>query len=177
MNQWLKSCSCSLAAFAAAVCWRTAAANDQSGAAPRGASGVIGSIQGKGSSVTISPDGDYSLTAPGISGVVIRSDVEADVDSRVLRSSAYPRHTAVQSDFRNDFGAGSTLTVTHTGLAGTPDLVCTLRLFRDQSWGEIEVNVVNTTNRAISVSSIRALHATAGPVISWDNSKIRLKSE
>ena len=166
MNQWLKSCSCSLAAFAAAVCWRTAAANDQSGAAPRGASGVIGSIQGKGSSVTISPDGDYSLTAPGISGVVIRSDVEADVDSRVLRSSAYPRHTAVQSDFRNDFGAGSTLTVTHTGLAGTPDLVCTLRLFRDQSWGEIEVNVVNTTNRAISVSSIRALHATAGPVIS-----------
>ena len=166
MNQWLKSCSCSLAAFAAAVCWRTAAANDQSGAAPRGASGVIGSIQGKGSSVTISPDGDYSLTAPGISGVVIRSDVEADVDSRVLRSSAYPRHTAVQSDFQNDFGAGSTLTVTHTGLAGTPDLVCTLRLFRDQSWGEIEVNVVNTTNRAISVSSIRALHATAGPVIS-----------
>jgi alpha-galactosidase len=150
MNQSSKSWSCCLAAFAAVVCWRTAAANDQSRA--------IGSIQGKNSSVTISSDGDYSITSPGIPGAVIRSDVEAEVDSRVLRSSSYPRHTAVQS--------GSTLTVTHTGLAGTPDLVCTIKLFPDQSWGEIEVKVVNTTDRAISVSSIRAVHATAGPVIS-----------
>jgi alpha-galactosidase len=166
MNQWLKSYSCCFAAFAAVICWRTAAANDQSRGAPREVLGTIGSIQGKSSSVTISPDGDYSITSPDIPGVVLRSDVEADVDSRVLRSGAYPRHIAVQSDFQNDFGAGSILTVTHTGLARTPDLVCTIRLFQDQSWGEIEVNVVNTTDRAIAVSSIRALHATAGPVIS-----------
>ena len=166
MKQSSKSWSCCLAAIAAVVCWRAAAANDQSRAAPREESGTIGSIQGRSSSVTISSDGDYAIASSGIPGVVIRSDVEAEVDSRVLRSSAYPRHTAVQSDFQNDFGTGSTLTVTHTGLAGTPDLVCTIRLFANQSWGEIEVKVVNTTDRPISVSSIRALHATAGPVIS-----------
>jgi alpha-galactosidase len=165
MNQWLKSYSCCFAAFGAVVCWSTAPASDQSRAATREASGAIGSIQGKSASVSVSSDGDYSITSPGVPGAVIRSDVEADVDSRVLRSSAYPRHTVEQSDLQDDFGTGSTLTVTHTGLPGTPDLVCTIRLFRDQSWGEVEVNVVNTTDRAISVSSIRALHATAGPVI------------
>jgi hypothetical protein len=42
----------------------------------------------------------------------------------------------------------------------------TLRLYRDQSWGEIEAGVRNTTDRAISVASIRSLHATHAPIIS-----------
>jgi hypothetical protein len=118
-----------------------------------------------GASVTVDSDGSYSILSPGIPGVVIRSDVEAVVDARVLRSSAYPQHRVVQSEFRDDVGPGSTLTVTHTGLPHTPDLVCTLKLFRDRSWGEIEVKVQNDTDRAISVASIRAVHATEAPVI------------
>jgi alpha-galactosidase len=116
-------------------------------------------------SVTFDSDGYYSITAPGIPGTVVRSDVEADVDSRVLRSSAYPQHMIAQSEFQDDFGAGSALTVTHTGVPGTPDLVCIVRLFRDQSWGEIEVRVRNSTDRAISVESIRSVRATQTPVI------------
>src|SRR5208337_3118760 len=123
-----------------------------------------GSVRGKTLSVVYS-GGAYSISAFGIPGSVLRSDIEADVDSRVLRSTAYPQHTTVQSDFQNEFGAGSILTVTHTGLPGTPDLVCSVRLYRDQSWGEIEVEVRNTTDRAISVQSIRSLHATNAPVI------------
>ena len=87
------------------------------------------------------------------------------MDSRVLRSSAYPKHTIVRSESADEFGPGSTLTVTHTGLAGTPDLVCTLRLLQNQSWAEIEVKVRNTTDRAITVQSIRSVHATDAPVI------------
>ena len=85
----------------------------------------LGSIQGKNLSVEINSDGSYSIEQAGIPGTVIRSDVEADADSEVLRSSAYPQHKTMQSEFHDEFGSGSMLTVTHTGLPGKPDLVCT----------------------------------------------------
>jgi hypothetical protein len=127
---------------------------------------VIGSVQGKTLSAAMYSDGAYSIASPGIIGVVLRSDVEAEVGARVLRSSAYPKHNIVQSEFQGEFGAGSALTVTHTGLPGMPDLICNVRLYRDQSWGEIEVKVLNSTNQAISVQAIRAIHATDAPFIS-----------
>jgi alpha-galactosidase len=126
----------------------------------------LGSIQGKTLSVRITSDGSYSIVQAGISGPVLHSDVEADVDSHLLRSSAYPQHKTVQSEFQDEFGSGSKLTVTNTGLPGTPDLVCTLRLYRDQSWGDIEVKVLNSTNKAISVQAIRSVHSTDTPVVS-----------
>jgi alpha-galactosidase len=160
MNSWLKIGVGW--ALAAAVLGRSAAAADeQSHSAP--SSRVLGSLHGRVSSLTVYADGDYAIT--GLAGTVIRSDVEADVDSHVLRSSAYPRHTLAQSEFQDQFGSGSALTVTHTGLASAPDLVCTLRLYRDQAWGDIEVKVVNTTERLISVQAVRTVHATDAPVI------------
>ena len=165
MNQWLKSCLGIVLASGATLCCSTALAGEQPHSTSNDRSHVLGSIRGSTLSVAIYSDGTYSITAPGIPGTVVRSDVEADVDSEVLRSTAYPQHTLVQSEFRDEFGTGSTLTVTHTGLAGTPDLVCTVRLFRDQSWGEIAAKVQNTTARAISVHAIRSLHATNAPII------------
>jgi hypothetical protein len=96
----------------------------------------------------------------------MRSDVEADVDSQVLRSSAYPRHNTAKSEFKDEFGSGTKLVVTHSGLSSAPDMVCTLRLYKDQFWGDIEVKVVNSTNRPIHVHAIRSIHATDAPVIS-----------
>ena len=69
-------------------------------------------------SVGINSDGSYTIAQPGIPGTVMRSDVEADVDSQVLRSSAYPQHKTMRSEFHDEFGSGPTLTVTHTGLPG-----------------------------------------------------------
>jgi alpha-galactosidase len=149
-------------ALAAAVLGRgAAAADEQSQSAPN--SRVLGSLHGMASSLTVYANGDYAITGPA--GTVIHSDVEADVDARVLRSSSYPRHTLAQSEFRDQFGSGSALAVTHSGLAGAPDLVCTLRLYRDQAWGDIEVKVVNTTERVISVQAVRIVHATDAPVV------------
>ena len=128
-------------------------------------SSVLGSIEGVSLSARVYADGTYSIAAPGIAGPVIRSDVEAVVDSMVLRSTAYPRHRVEVSELSDELGAGATLTVTHTGLVGRPDLVCVLRLMRDQSWGEIAVRVHNTTNRAISVQTIRSVHATDTPIV------------
>jgi len=96
---------------------------------------------------------------------VLRSDVEADADSKVLRSLEYPQHKTMQSEFHDQFGSGSQLTVTYTGLPETPDLVCIFRLYLDQPWGDLQVKVVNTTERAITVQTIRSLHATDAPVV------------
>ena len=165
MNQWLKSCLCIVLASGLPICCSTALASAQPHSASNDRLQVLSSIRGTTLSVASYSDGTYSIMAAGIPGAVVHSDVEADVDSLALRSTAYPQHAAVQSEFRDDFGTGSALTVTHTGLPGTPDLVCIVRLFRDQSWGDIEVKVQNTTDRTISVQSIRSVHATDAPVI------------
>jgi alpha-galactosidase len=127
--------------------------------AARGEIRALSSLQGKSLSVSINSDGSYSITKSGIPGTVLRSDVEAEVNSQLLQSSAYPQHKTTRADFHDDLGSGSSLTVTHTGLQGTPDLVSTFRLYQDQDWGEIEVKVVNTTDRVLSVHAIRSLHA------------------
>ncbi len=165
MNQRLISCLCVFLAAAAPLHRGIASASEQAQSGSRDKVHLLGSVHGMTLSAVIYSDGAYSISSLGIPGAVVRSDVEADVDSRVLRTAAYPQHTTVQSEFQNEFGTGSTLTVTHSGLPGTPDLVCSVRLYRDQSWGEIEVEVRNTTDRAISVQSIRSLHATDAPVI------------
>ncbi len=127
--------------------------------------GGAATIHGQTLSVTVNSDGTYSIANAGIPGTVLRSDVEATVDSQVLRSTAYPQHKLAQSEFQDEFGSGSVLTVTHSGLAGKPDLVCALRLYRDQPWGDIAVKVLNNAGAAITVQAIRSIHAADGTVI------------
>ncbi len=132
---------------------------------PLPSSQLLGSLHGMASSVTLYGNGDYAIASAGSGTPVIRSDVEADVDFHVLRSSAYPKHLLVQTEFNDQFGSGSAMIVTHSGLAGAPDLTCTVRLYREHAWGDIEVNVVNTTQRVISVQAVRTVHAIGAPVI------------
>jgi alpha-galactosidase len=132
--------------------------------APDGAQ-TRGSIRGKSLSVSINSDGSYSIALSGLPGAVLRSKVEADVNDGVLQSSAYPQHKIVQSEFHDEFGSGSKLIVTHSGLPGTPDLVCTIRLYQEQSWGDIAVEVLNTTDKAVSVQAIRSVQTSDSPDI------------
>jgi hypothetical protein len=166
MKQWCKWTMCTILAAGAVAFGCQAYASQADQATSHDGMSGLGSIQGKSLSVEINSDGSYAIVQAGIPGTVMRSDVEADVDSEVLRSSAYPQHKTVQSEFHDDFGSGSMLTVTHTGLPGKPDLVCTLRLYHDQSWGDLEVKVLNTMSRAITVQAIRTIHAMDAPVIS-----------
>jgi alpha-galactosidase len=121
---------------------------------------VLASMEGHSLSAQVYADGTYSVSAPGISGPVIRSDVEAVVDSMVLKSTDYPQHRVERSESNGQWSSGSTLTVTHTGVAGRPELVCILTLKADQSWGDIAVKVRNTTDRTVTVTSIRSVDAT-----------------
>lgn len=125
----------------------------------------LGTIRGKYLTVTLNPDGSYSITRNGRSGSALHSNIEADVNGAALYSSAYPQHKVVQSDFHDEFGSGVKLTITHTGLPGKPDLVCTIRLYQDQSWGDIAVEVHNTSDKAVSVGAIRSIQTADSPVI------------
>ena len=124
---------------------------------------TLGSIRGKSLSVSINSDGSYSIALFGLPGAVLRSKVEADVNDGVLQSSAYPRRKIAQSQFHDEFGSGSKLIVTHTGLPGKPDLVCTIRLYQEQSWGDIAVEVLNTTDKAVTVQAIRSVQISDSP--------------
>ena len=128
---------------------------------------TIDSIRGKSLTINIGSDGSYSIASDGVSGAVLRSNVEADVNNEPLLSSAYPQHKIARTEFHDEFGSGLKLTITHTGLPGKPDLVCTIRLYQDQSWGDIAVQVLNTTEKAVTVQAIRNLQIA-------DPSKINL---
>lgn len=126
---------------------------------------MLGSIRAKSLTVTVNTDGSYSIAKAGIPGPVLSSNVEASVNDEVLQSSAYPQHKTAQLEFRDEFGSGVKLTITHAGLPGKPDLVCTIRLYSEQPWGDITVDVLNTTDKAISVQAIRSIQIKDGPVI------------
>ena len=104
MKQWCKLNMCAILAAGAVAFGCPAYASQSDQATPRDGIRGIASIQGKNLSVEINSDGSYSIVQASIPGTVMRSDVEADVDSEVLRSSAYPQHKTVQSEFHDDFG-------------------------------------------------------------------------
>jgi alpha-galactosidase len=155
---------CALLAAASLALVSQAVAAESVQAVPSGAQS-LGTIRGKSLTVTLNPNGSYSIARNGRIGSVLHSNIEADVNGAALGSSAYPQHTMVQSDFHDEFGSGVKLTITHTGLQGKPDLVCTIRLYKDQSWGDIAVEVHNTTDKAVSVQAIRSIQTADSPVI------------
>lgn len=157
MSHWFRWSICGVILVCIAAYGKSASASEHNPST---------TIQGKTLTVSVNVDGSYSIAQQGLSGTVVRSDVEADVDSHLLRSSDYPQHKTTQTEFQDEFGRGTELTVTNTGLPGTPDLICTLRLYRDQTWGDVEVKVSNTTDRTISVQAIRSVHAIDAPVVS-----------
>ncbi|MBW4028919.1 MAG: PKD domain-containing protein [Acidobacteria bacterium] len=119
-------------------------------------------IQGQTLSAGVMGDGSYFIKSAKISGDVLRSDVEANVDGVLLRCVDYPQHTTTQTDFHDAFGSGSELTEINTGLAGKPELILQLRLYSDQPWGDIQVKVMNSSGHAVTVSAIRSIHALSG---------------
>jgi alpha-galactosidase len=110
-------------------------------------------------------DGFYALRSTAIRGDVLRAEVEADTDSGTLRSSLYPRHSQSVVPFSDELGAGQLLTVTHTGMAGKPDLICEFRLYGSRPWGDIKVTVRNLTAQSIEVHSIRVMKSKSGAAV------------
>jgi hypothetical protein len=124
------------------------------------------SIHSSHLAVSVRPqDGAYEIRSQGLNEPVLEARVAAKIDRRWVRSSEYPQHRAAESTFTDTLGAGHQITVTHSGLASTPDLVCILRLYDDHAYGDIEVAVHNTSGKAVTVEAIRSVEALGKTVI------------
>jgi alpha-galactosidase len=80
----------------------------------------------------------------------------AKINGRWLHSGDYPKHITSPSSAA-DSNHAPELTITHSGLAGQPDLVCSVRLHSDPAYAEISVTVRNTTQQPIEVQGIRVI--------------------
>ncbi len=69
------------------------------------------------------------------------------------------------ASFDDALGSGQLLTVTHTGLPGTPDLVCEFRVYELQPWGDIRMSVGSSTGTSIEVHALRVVSSNAGAVL------------
>lgn len=115
--------------------------------------------------VRVAPDGSYSILTHGAPAPVLHAQVAAVIDFRMLPSSAYPKHTVAQTTFVGDLGPGHTLTITHSGLSGEPDLICSIKLYDQHPYGSVAVQVRNTTQNRITIQQIRTIQEAGEPII------------
>jgi alpha-galactosidase len=112
-----------------------------------------------------SQDGAYEIFSRGFDHPVLISRVDAQINQEWIRSSDYPHHETSEAPFQDALGHGQALTLTFSGLTGKPDLVGTLRLYEDQSYGDVSVLVRNGTRQSFSVQAIRVADAIGNPLI------------
>jgi hypothetical protein len=110
-------------------------------------------------------DGAYEILSRGLPQPVLVSAVGVEVNGEWLSSSQYPHHEVTPSSFEDALGPGRAVRVTFSGLADKPDLVCTLRLYDDEPYGDVTVVVRNGTGSSISVQAIRVVDAVGKPPI------------
>ena len=86
--------------------------------------------------------------------VRLTADVAAKVNGQWVHSADYSKH-AVSSAAAAE--GTPELTITHSGLAGQPDLTCSVRLHSGPDYAEVTARVRNTTQNPLQVQAIRAL--------------------
>jgi alpha-galactosidase len=108
-------------------------------------------------------NGSYAIQRASLQAPVLEAGVGAEVNHHWLRSSDYPHHAVAQSSFQDALGSGRQATITFSGLASEPDLVCILRLYNDLPYGTVEVKVANHTAKSVSVEAIRDVDVIGNP--------------
>ena len=111
-------------------------------------------------------EGSYQLqTRAGESRTVLNARAGAQIEHQWVRSSDYPERRAAESTFSDDLGAGHQISVTCSGLEGTPDLVYVLQLYDRQPYGAIQVKLENHMSRPVTVQAIRSVEAIGQPPV------------
>jgi hypothetical protein len=117
-------------------------------------------------SVTVNDqDGSYQFGPTGGQSA-LQASLGALVDHTWLRAGSYPSHSVSESPFSDALGSGRQLTVTFSGLSGSPDLIYVLQLYTQNPYGTIQVRIRNGTGKATSVQAIRSVEATGDSILS-----------
>jgi alpha-galactosidase len=116
-------------------------------------------------SVTVNRnDGSYQFGPIG-SQPALQANIGALVDHKWLRAGSYPSHSVSESPFSDALGSGRQLTVTCSGLRGSPDLSYVLQLYSQSPYGTIQARVRNGTGKATSVQAIRSVEAVGDTIV------------
>jgi alpha-galactosidase len=110
-------------------------------------------------------NGAYTIATPGARSATVRAIVAAEIDHQWVKSSDYPRHELVESDFEDALGRGHLATLSSTGLPREPDLVFTIRVYETRAFGEIQIQIRNHQARAFTVQSMRSLQAIGSQIL------------
>jgi alpha-galactosidase len=116
-------------------------------------------------SVTVNgQDGSYQFGPTG-SPSALQACIGALIDHTWLRPGSYPSRSVSESPFSDALGSGRQLTITSSGLRGTPDLIYVVQLYTQNPYGTIQVRVRNGTGKATSVQAIRSVDATGDSIV------------
>ena len=116
--------------------------------------------------ITISSgDCSYTIKTKGTTSPVLRARIAAEVDHHWINSTDYPKHEIGESSFEDSLGRGHQAIVTATGLSDRPDLSYTIRVYDNQPFGDVQVQVQNHSARAVEVQRIRSLEAVGEQVL------------
>ena len=100
-------------------------------------------------SVTVNgQNGSYQFGTIG-SQSALQANIAALVDHTWRRAGSYPSHSVSESPFSDTLGSGRQLTVTCSGLSGSPDLIYILQLYTQNPYGTIQVRIRNGTGKAL----------------------------
>ncbi len=117
-----------------------------------------------------SADGSYEIRMQGTNRAVIHAAVAAEINHAWVKASDFPHHQASQLQFNDALGSGRQIEVTFNGLPDKPTLRYVIRLYEDHPYGEIQVDVLNDEQKAITVQDIRPVDAIgADPIHLGDN--------
>jgi hypothetical protein len=105
----------------------------------------------------LAKDGSYQIKSQGAEYPLLRATVGAQVDGKWITSTDYPRHQISQSNFEDALGSGHEIAVVATGASDKPEFKYVLRLYDALPWGDIQVEVHNSTGKNLTVESIRSV--------------------
>ena len=116
-------------------------------------------------SVTVNgQDGSYEFGPIGGQSA-LRASIGALVDHAWLRPGSYPSRSVSESPFSDALGSGRQLSVTCSGLRGSPNLIYVVQLYTQNPYGTVQVRVRNETSKATSVQAIRNVDATGDSIV------------
>jgi alpha-galactosidase len=124
-------------------------------------------------------DGSYEIQTQGVKQHVLIARTGAEINGQWLLSTDYPHHRTTESTFDDNLGHAHALTTIFSGLTNKPNLRCTLRLYDAEPYGDLSVEVENTTQSQISVQAIRDVDAIGDPRVALgaDESNDRVMAE
>lgn len=112
-----------------------------------------------------SADGSYEIRMEGSNRAVIHAAVAAEINGVWVKSGDFPHHEESQSQFNDALGSGRQIEVTFNGLPDQPVLRYVIRVYDGHPYGELQVDVLNKEQKAITVQDIRPMDAIgAGPI-------------